>query len=342
MPRDWLSIIAAGLCISLVPACTPLLRQTPPSELSALPTAKRPEPPDTPGAGVTARAGTIDPAVQLAADKEMLIEPVRSLATVTRTDLIPVPRSLTESPAAVTVVSSPEQGADSGSPPEARAEPAEEPPVLQALRFYLAGKPAEALAWLGRYDKSSQDLLLCLLPLTVRVTEGDWERCDSREASAILKQMDRVADRVSASLRPRAKLSIKKMCFCSVIEGYGKYLPRSDAKDFFPGEWAKIYVELENLRDQQRGNAAYSIHLISTIHVHDFKDKNWLRHLFHDGPDVSQSERHDFYRWYDFQVPDLPPGFYTLDLTIIDEPTGRKVCRSLDFRVTSAQPKGHW
>jgi hypothetical protein len=178
----------------------------------------------------------------------------------------------------------------------------------------------------------------------VRVTEGDLERCDSREASAILKQMDRVADRVSASLRPRAKLGIKKMCFCSVIEGYGKYLPRSDAKGFFPGEWAKIYVELENLRDQQRGNAAYSIHLVSTIDVHDFNDRFWLRHPFDDyGPDESQSERHDFYMWYNFKVPhDLPPGFYTLDLTIIDEPTGRKVRRSLDFRVTSAQPKGHW
>jgi hypothetical protein len=213
---------------------------------------------------------------------------------------------------------------------------------LQALRFYLAGNPAEAVARLGRYDKASQDLLLCLLPLTVRATEGDWERCDSREASAIVKQMDRVADRVSASLRPRAKLSIKKMCFCSVIEGYGKYLPRSDDKGFFPGQWAKIYVELENLRDQQRGNAAYSIHLLSTIDVHDFKDRVRFRDIFKDyGPDESQSERHDFYRWYHFEVPrELPPGFYTLDLTIIDEPTGRKVQRSLDFRVTSAHPKG--
>jgi hypothetical protein len=107
-----------------------------------------------------------------------------------------------------------------------------------------------------------------------------------------------------------------------------------------PGDNARIYVELENLTDQRQGNA-YDIHLLSSIAVVDFKEHCWMRHVFEDEHDLSRSERHDFSRWYRFQVPKtLSPGFYTLYLTIIDEPTGRKVVQTLDFRVTAAPGKG--
>lgn len=343
MRCEWVSIIASGLCISLVPACCPLLREAPPSDPSALPPAQRAEPADSSRTAATPqvldRAGLTDSAVRPAASTDSLIEPVHNPGTVTNPDIIEEPRSTAESPAGGKGTSPPEQGIDTAAPDKGKTEPTEEPPVLQALRCFLDKRPYEAVALLGRYEKSSQDLLLWLLPFTVRLTEGGLEQFDAREATTAVEQMDHAGDRVSAFLRPRANLAIKKMCFCSLVKEYGKYLPLPDGKAFVPGERAEIYVELDNLWDQRQSNV-YSIHLLSTISIRDFKRHVCWVHTFpDDGPDSSQSQRHDFYMRYRFVVPpDLLPGFYTLCLKIIDEPTHREVSRTLDFRVT----KGQW
>ncbi|HLJ94223.1 MAG TPA: hypothetical protein VKU02_13630 [Gemmataceae bacterium] len=329
MRCNWLPIVT-GLCISWLPACA----------LPLSPVSRLPELPDVPGAS-NSQARTSDRApVELSrkspAVEDPIIEPVRPALAQAGPDLIPEPRGVTDALKPIPAAQPTVQSTVAETAPEAKRQPVEEVPVLQALRCYLDNRPAEAIASLGSYDKSSQDLLLYLLPLTARLCEGKLERCDSREAAALVKQFDRVA----ATLRPRATLNIKKMCFCSVVEGYGKYALLPDGKTFLPGENARIYVELENLTDQPQGNA-YSIHLLSSIDIKDFKERCWMRHIFEDERDLSRSERHDFSRWYRFQVPeDLSPGFYTLYLTIIDEPTGRKVVQTLDFRVMTTSGKG--
>src|SRR5262249_49987019 len=153
-----------------------------------------------------------------------------------------------------------------------------------------------------------------------------------------VKQLDRLEDRLSTSLRPRAKLGIKKMCFCSATEGYGKYVPRTDAQ-FFPGQLATIYVELENLTDQRQGNGTFAIHLLSHLDVRDFNERIWLHAELGDQTEWSFSARHDFHSSYLFKVdPELPPGFYTLYLTVVDQPTRRTATGTLDFRVVSPHP----
>jgi hypothetical protein len=49
--------------------------------------------------------------------------------------------------------------------------------------------------------------------------------------------------------------------------------------------------------------------------------------------DQSQSLRRDCFNWCAFDLPDCPPGMYTLKLKVIDVPTGRTALRSLDFQV---------
>src|SRR5262249_23123041 len=138
--------------------------------------------------------------------------------------------------AAQKVAATAEQGTDTGSHHDTKAKAAEDPPLVEALRCFLDKRPAEAVALLGRYDKSIQGLLLYLLPLAVRLTEGDWQKYDSRQAGVVLAQLDHVTDQMTAQLRPRAELSIKKMCFCSHIAGYGKYEPMPDSHGYRPGE----------------------------------------------------------------------------------------------------------
>jgi hypothetical protein len=346
MPCRLVSIVGTALSITLVPACNPLLRQPPPNDLPASPILKREEPTNSSQAGAMPdtphHPGPAEPEVKPAVGNEILIEQVRYPALGSGSDLIPEPRNPAESSAAARVIPSPEQDTAAESHPDAKAKPAEDPPLVQAVRCLLDKRPAEAVAWLERYDKPSQELLMRFLALAVRLTEEGWQRCDSREASAMLAQLDRVA----APLHRRAPLRIKKMYLCSEVEGYGKYRPWPESHGFLPGESVYVYVELQNLADEWQGKA-YSFHLLTNIEIRDFNGNTGWRYSFHDpGPDISLTERHDFYHLCTFHIPKdhprITPGLYTLYVKITDKATGREVDRTLDFRVGSAYARNGW
>ena len=158
-----------------------------------------------------------------------------------------------------------------------------------------------------------------------------------------MQQFDRVTDLVAAPLRCRAPFSIKKMCFCKDIEDFGKYDRIPDSPAFQPGDFARVYVELQNLWDQPQGKT-YSIHLVSYVEIRDFNGGvPWSLRLTDYGPDLSYTQRHDFYHTYRFFVPrNLHPGLYTLVLKITDVATGRTAAQTLDFRVVPANGKSPW
>jgi hypothetical protein len=344
MRCKWVWIIGAGACISMVPACSPLLRQPLSNELAASPPTQREEPADpAPARGTPAAPNpptlvndTVKPAVL-----ETTAESARYPALVTDPDIIP---PVAEPSPVATGTQPAEPSPDPESHPDNKAKPAEELPLLEALRCLLNQQPAEAVGSLARYDKRSQELLLCLLPLAVRLSEGSWERLDPREANNAVQQLDRMTEVVAAPLRCRAPLSIKKMCLCEEkgMEGYGKYIPIPDSHGYRPGDFARVYVELQNLWDQPQGNA-YSIHLVSTAVIRDLNGREGLRLRFRDtGPDISYTQRHDFYRTYTFRVPPTHPGLYILYLTITDVTTGRTATRTLDFRIIPPNGKADW
>src|SRR5262249_22125880 len=90
----------------------------------------------------------------------------------------------------------------------ADAEPASAPeePLITALRSFLQKRPTEAVETLKRYDAASQEMLLCLLPLAVRLTEGNVEQARPQEADALVEQLHSLA----LPLRARAPLHIEK------------------------------------------------------------------------------------------------------------------------------------
>src|SRR5207244_10279800 len=101
-------------------------------------------------------------------DKDTLIEPVHDPRSANGPDLIPEPKSVAKPTPAVRVVSPSEETPEAPTPRSPKPPSAEEPPVLQAFRCLLEKRPDEAVAWLGRYDKRNQDLLLYLLSLLAR------------------------------------------------------------------------------------------------------------------------------------------------------------------------------
>jgi hypothetical protein len=344
MRSQLISILGTALGLVLVPACSPLLRQPP--DLAGSPTVgqqesvqgsqagKMSDPPRQPGVAPS----EITPAV----GSEILVDKVRYPAMTSGADLIPEPRKPDKASVSVKQAEPAEHEPASEPSPDAKVRPPQDPPLVQAVRCFLDNRPAEAIGFLERYDKQSQDLLLAFLPLAVRVTEKDWQRHDLREVNNLLDQLDRL----TTPLHRRAPLRIKEMRFCKDVEGFGKYRPLPENYGFKPLEMVNLYIELQNLVDE-RQDKGYSFHLLTNIEIRDFNNDLCWRNTFHDpGPNLSFSERHDFYHLCTFHIGDnkhrIAPGLYTLYVRITDVATGREADRTLDFRVVSAYGQNGW
>jgi hypothetical protein len=194
-------------------------------------------------------------------------------------------------------------------------------------------QPDEAVALLERHNIPNQELLLMLLPMTMRLSEVSMTKMSPAEASTIAGQVQMLQGRVRAF----AELSIEKMCFCSKIHSFGVYESFPDNHGFRPGEIVHLYVEIQNFTSQQDGKS-YIARLASTLEIVDYSGKVRWNKDFLDSSyfDVSKSPRHDYFSNYRLWIPDdLPPGSYTLRVRVKDLPTGRADERTLDFRVTT-------
>ncbi len=222
---------------------------------------------------------------------------------------------------------------------EPKVEPDE--PLLAALRCYLQKRPEEALELLQRYDKANQEMLLALLPLAVRLTEGTVDDAKPQELAALIDQLHSL----SLPLRKRAPLRIAKMCFCREIQRFGRYEPLREDEALFqagcegrPGDQVQVYVEVRNFTSEQQG--PYNVtKLASNLEVRNYEGKAVWSYAFPDEPDTSRTPRQDYFINYRFHVPaELAPGPYTLWITVQDvltNPPRPPTRRSLDFRVTA-------
>jgi hypothetical protein len=223
---------------------------------------------------------------------------------------------------------------------EVKAKPVEDPPLVAALRCYLNRKPAEAVIWLERYDPPNQELLLCLMPLLARLTEGSLHKVDSKDLSSLLTELDRII----TLMQPAAQMVIDKMCFVSDAHNFGDYKKLDEEHEFQPGDLLFVYVELQNFtsqRDERTGR--YRIRLKSEVFIQDVKNNVVDGSNFEANEDLSLTRRHDFYIQYPLRLRrDLPAGSYILRLNVTDVPTKRNVEHTLDFRVITARGREPW
>lgn len=216
------------------------------------------------------------------------------------------------------------------------APTAKETGLLAALRCFMNQRPVEALAHLKQYDSDSQSLLLCLMPLVVRLTESRLAEVKGKELALVIDQIDNTLD----PLRARANLTIDQMCFCRSFQAFGVYDLLRDDHRFQPGEFVHVYVEIRNFASQKRslahGGLSYEVELASKVEIRDAAGKTiWSRDISRNGPNCSQSPRRDYFEGYDFALPELAQGLYTLHVHIVDVATQRKASRSLDFHVAA-------
>ena len=328
--RAWLLNMIAGLCAGPLAACnsfTVALNDSPPALSKAWWKPPEERPPALVAVAVNqppAREIAKRPQVPASKDIERVSDasqtangyplPEVNWPEQAQKNLRPSPRSI---PAELTVE------------PEVRAKQAIEPPLVSALRCFMDKRPAEAVDYLRGLDKSSQDLLLCMLPLMTRLTEGGMQRIDAQEASALVTQLRRMED----ILVPHANLVIGKMCFAQLIQKFGVYQAWDEDHLFRPNERMLIYAEVQNFTNMRVDkSSSYEVRLSINLEIRDSRNAR----VAVDGflrMGQSHCPRRDYFNWYGINVPECPPGMYTLKVTVKDVPTGRMAVRSLDFQV---------
>lgn len=333
MRRGWARTIGAMICLSLEAGCSHTLVPVIPHEnvqSASVPTPKLPEQQPNSNAASPYHALRNVPEANVAQATEVQVERGRFPVPPRSPELVPEPvppANPTRTPPVEAAVSTKSASED------ARPKPADDPPLVASLRYFMNKQPAEAVACLRSYGKPAQDLLLSLLPLVARLTERDEFR-DPQEVAALMEQLGQARD----SLRPLAALRIEKMCLVSSIQRFGVYLALPDDQALHSGDFLQVYAELQNFSIRQDGSL-YAIPLRSKIEIRDFSGKKCWSHDYRDAdkPDVSTSPRHDFFMNYQFYIPPLPPGPYTLRLQVTDVPTQRTATRTLDFRIAPAR-----
>ncbi|HXG09954.1 MAG TPA: hypothetical protein VNK04_09210 [Gemmataceae bacterium] len=271
--------------------------------------------------------------------QETAIERVSYPVLPPEPELVPPPAVLVEPPRA----------APPAPAPEVVTPPPTEEPLLTALRCLLARRPDEAIVSLRRYDELNQDMLLGLLALAVRLTQGGLDRSDPQEVSHVLDQLDSLA----AVLRSLAPLAIEKMCFCRAIRDFGDYDPLPEGyafqagRDGQAGEYILLYVEVRNFSSKPCG-PFHETRLATRLEIRDLRgERVWLSDAAAKEPGRSHTPRRECFLTCAFSVPaKLPPGRYTLWVEVKDVtrhssrevPPHRVARRSLDFQVTAGGP----
>jgi hypothetical protein len=171
---------------------------------------------------------------------------------------------------------------------------------------------------------------------------GDLDQANPAEVAVVLEQLHGLA----MSLRPRAALTLDKVCFCQEIENFGIFIPRPTdyqfqaGSDGRPGERVQVYAEVRNFTSRQRG-AYYETALASTLEILDYRKDVVVTMKLPASVDRSLSQRQDYYINFQFHVPPrLPQGAYTLRIVVRDETNPatkglppRVAESSLDFQV---------
>jgi hypothetical protein len=232
------------------------------------------------------------------------------------------------------------------SEPVVASKPTEDSPLVAALRCFLNKHPEDAIERLKCFENANQEMLLGLLAMTVRLTEGSLSQANPKEVAVLIDGLNSLI----VPLRTTAPLVIDKMCFCQWIGTFGVYEPLPAEHRFREGDKVQIYVELRNFASNEQmlptGQVQHIIQLASGVEIMDYERKQtiWKGEFQRRGPvaDISRTRRNDYFDKYEFHVPHIPPGSYVLRIQVEDQGTKppRKAEKTLDFHLGNLPVQG--
>ena len=216
---------------------------------------------------------------------------------------------------------------------ETKAAP--EPDAVMALRSLLQNQSIQAVKCPEKYDPATQELLMRLLPAVALISEkGSVDKLNAAERGALDDQMKGLL----LSLHALTDLTIDKMCLCEWIASNGTFKPQRQGYAYQPRELVQVVLLLRNLTSAQRDDGYYVTALHGKVSLKDATGEVFgFDFTGHEQPFISATACYDCYRPYDFYVPMVPPGHYTLTVEVADEtrPGRHQARKSMDFTVAA-------
>jgi hypothetical protein len=256
----------------------------------------------------------------------------------------PEPARLPDHPVTVMVEAVKENIDNPIPPPPPASPPAEpDPPLVAAVRDFLAGKP-DAADRLKPLPPANQEVLLQLLPPVARVAQMDLTRPDAEETAVLARQFETAA----AVLARRAGLTVKKAVLCLDVKGFGRFTPVRDRNDLRRGEMYPLYVEVGNVpcEPHTRSDGADGFQTLLEVSMQVTDEQGKVLEIIdprtgQPGPksttlktEFSRSPVRDYHVIAQMQAPTRPGG-YTVTIELRDPKSGTVVSRPVPFRVSS-------
>jgi hypothetical protein len=141
-----------------------------------------------------------------------------------------------------------------------------------------------------------------------------------------------VLETAAGRLRAPARLEVRHLAFCTRVRGYGNIEPLR-APALAPGQPVLLYSEVENLHHEPLADG-FRTRLSSELAVLDAQRRPIWQQQFAAVEDRSSVPRRDYFLSHTFRLPtQLPPGTYSVELTLRDELAGRSTTSSISFAV---------
>lgn len=125
----------------------------------------------------------------------------------------------------------------------------------------------------------------------------------------------RLADR---QLSTMSQLQLSPPVFCTQVDGYGQ-ARKFDKDSFSADQQVLLYCELENVTSK-KVREGFETKVRGTYEIRDSQGKRVLEQALPMEPDISSSQRRDFFLVYMIYMPaNIAPGKYELILTMEDQ-----------------------
>ena len=114
--------------------------------------------------------------------------------------------------------------------------------LIQSLKAFQNNRPAEAAELLKQLDSTNQEVLMFLMPLMVRLSEGNVNSLPPDELAMLIDRLQMA----SSMLKSKAALRVDRACFCRGVRKFADVDPFEPHHEFRPGDMVFLYAELKN------------------------------------------------------------------------------------------------
>ncbi|HOM16157.1 MAG TPA: hypothetical protein PLQ00_02455 [Thermoguttaceae bacterium] len=200
--------------------------------------------------------------------------------------------------------------------------------VYYRLLCLAAGRRDEALQPIPGAPPAMQDFWSHEF-YAIHLLLDDRENADRRQRAAEAKRLFQEA---AGKLAVAAPLTLRGLAFATEVQSFGCY-GGFDKYEFQPGQEVLLYAEVENFQSQPTPKGFHT-KLRSRYQIFNAEGHSSAEQEFPVTEEYCRQIRRDFFIAYPVRLPqDLPPGRYTLKLSLEDLHRGEVCQGSIEFTI---------